>query len=104
MELLGAEFFITVIIISGVLQFMDSSMGMGYGTSLAPILLLMGFTPLQVVPALLLAQTVGGIYGGFFHHEFGNINFSFSPVSKDVKIMFMVAGFGLMATNTRFRW
>jgi len=37
-----------------VCEFIDSSLGMGYGTSLTPILLLMGFHPLQVVPAVLL--------------------------------------------------
>ena len=35
-----------------VCEFVDSTLGMGYGTSLTPILLLMGFEPLQVVPAV----------------------------------------------------
>ena len=36
-----------------VCEFIDSTLGMGYGTSLTPILLLMGLEPLQVVPAVL---------------------------------------------------
>ncbi|HEQ79232.1 MAG TPA: sulfite exporter TauE/SafE family protein, partial [Euryarchaeota archaeon] len=98
MEILGVELFITIILISGFFEFLDSSMGMGYGTSLAPILLLMGFTPLQVVPAMLLTQTVGGSFAGFFHHEFGNVNFSLSPISKDTKVMFFIASMGVLAT------
>ena len=42
-------------IIAGVAfisEYLDSGLGMGYGTALAPILILMGFNPLQVVPAV----------------------------------------------------
>ena len=35
-------------------EFMDSSLGMGYGTTLTPLLLMAGFEPLQIVPAILL--------------------------------------------------
>ena len=43
-----------------VCEFIDSSLGMGYGTSLTPLLLLMGFEPMQVVPAVLFSEFVSG--------------------------------------------
>jgi len=57
-------------------EYMDSTLGMGYGTTLAPILLILGFEPLQVVPCILLSELVTGVMAGFIHHEFGNVNFS----------------------------
>jgi len=56
---------------------MDASIGMGYGTTLTPLLLIIGFLPLQVVPAVLLGQLVGGVVGGISHHKFGNIKLDF---------------------------
>ena len=57
-------------------EYIDSTLGMGYGTTLTPILLIFGFEPLQVVPCILLSELITGIMAGFFHHEFGNVNFS----------------------------
>jgi uncharacterized membrane protein YfcA len=56
---------------------MDASIGMGYGTTLTPILLIVGFPPLEVVPAVLLGQLVGGTVGGLAYHRLGNINLDF---------------------------
>ena len=65
-------------------EYMDASIGMGYGTTLTPLLLLMGFSPLEVVPAVLLGQLVGGVAGGLTHHRVGNINLDFRP-DEEVK-------------------
>lgn len=56
-------------------EFMDSSLGMGYGTTLSPLLLLAGFEPLQIVPAVLLSELVTGISAGLLHQHDGNIDF-----------------------------
>jgi len=56
-------------------EFMDSTLGMGYGTTLTPVFLLMGFGPMEVVPIILLSELVTGISAGFFHHRQGNVNF-----------------------------
>ena len=37
-------------------EYVDSTLGMGYGTTLTPVLLLMGYEPMQVVPAVLLSN------------------------------------------------
>jgi uncharacterized membrane protein YfcA len=56
-------------------EYVDSTLGMGYGTALTPLLLLMGFEPLQVVPAVLLSELVTGLLAGFTHHSVGNVDF-----------------------------
>jgi len=55
-------------------EYVDSSLGMGYGTTLAPVLLLFGFAPLEVVPALLVSQLLAGLLSGFVHHTMGNVD------------------------------
>jgi uncharacterized membrane protein YfcA len=55
-------------------EYVDSSLGMGYGTTLAPLLLVLGFAPLEVVPALLVSQLLAGVLSGFVHHSVGNVN------------------------------
>ena len=67
-----------------VCEFIDASLGMGYGTSLTPILLLLGFEPLQVVPAVLFSEFVTGLTSAFFHHSVQNVNLK--PRSKDFKV------------------
>lgn len=56
-------------------EFMDSSLGMGYGTTLSPLLLLAGFAPLDIVPAILLSELVTGLAAGVLHQHDGNVDF-----------------------------
>ena len=79
-----------------VCEFIDSSLGMGYGTSLTPILLLMGFSPLQVVPCVLFSEFVTGITSAFFHHSVHNVNFK--PKSKDTRIALALSVFSVIGT------
>ena len=69
---------IGVLIISLFAEYMDATLGMGYGTTLTPLLLLMGFAPMQVVPAILLSQFIAGIFAASLHHGAGNVNFDFT--------------------------
>ena len=62
--------------------YLDLTVGMGYGTILTPILLFVGFSPMQVVPVVLLSQLVCGLLGGFFHHREGNVDLK--PATIDV--------------------
>jgi uncharacterized membrane protein YfcA len=98
--------FALIAIIALLCEYADASLGMGYGTALSPILLIIGFMPLQVVPSVLLGQLVGGLAGGFFHHKMGNISLDFRrdeaikkrlrglgymPRSLDSKVIFILA-------------
>lgn len=55
-------------------EYVDSSLGMGYGTALTPVLLMAGFEPVQVVPAVLLSEFLTGIAATLWHHRDGNLN------------------------------
>jgi uncharacterized membrane protein YfcA len=85
--------FIVIAVIALLCEYADASIGMGYGTALSPILLIIGFLPLQVVPSVLLGQLVGGLAGGFFHHRLGNINLDFR---RDEAIKKRLHGLGYM--------
>jgi len=58
-----------------VCEYVDSTLGMGYGTTLTPLLLLFGFSPLQIVPIVLLSELISGLLAGYLHHKQGNVNF-----------------------------
>ena len=75
---------LVVIVSAFLLEVVDAGLGMGYGTILTPLLLVVGFDPLQAVPAVLVSQLVGDFCAAFFHHEFKNVNLSVG--SKDFKI------------------
>ena len=99
--------FAVVALIAFAFQYMSVSMGLGYGTVLTPVLLIIGFGPLQAVPAVLLSQVAGGVIGGVAHHRVGNISldfrrddrlikerlrgFGYLPKSPDAKVIFILA-------------
>jgi len=102
--------FAAIVVITFLCEYMNVSLGMGYGSTLTPLLLVAGFPPLKVVPAVLLGDLVGGIVGGISHHRFGNITldfrrdhellkrrlrgFGYIPASLDSKVVFMLAACG----------
>ncbi len=70
---------ILLIFVAFLLEYMDSTLGMGYGTTLTPVLLLMGFEPLQIIPAALLSQLTAGFLAAGMHHSVGNVDFKRHP-------------------------
>jgi uncharacterized membrane protein YfcA len=84
---------VAIIILAFFCEYMDSTLGMGFGTTLAPVLLLFGFTPMQIVPSVLLSEFVSGLLAGFFHHREGNVNLK--PTTADIfKITNMLSPLG----------
>ena len=71
----GPGTIIAVFLAALLCEYVDSSLGMGYGTTLTPLLLLAGFEPLQIVPAVLLSEFVTGVSAGLLHHRDGNVDF-----------------------------
>ena len=74
---------VIVVVIAFTAEYVDSTLGMGYGTTLTPVLMIMGFEPLQVVPAVLLSELVTGLLAGFTHHSMGNMNIR--PKTMNIK-------------------
>ena len=64
-----------IALIAFLAEYVDSTLGMGYGTTLTPVLLLMGYQPMQIVPAVLLSELVTGLLAGLAHHSVGNADF-----------------------------
>jgi len=75
-------------IIAFISEYLDSGLGMGYGTALAPILIIMGYHPLKVVPAILISQLVTDIAACISHHRLSNVNLKIN--SPDFKIAFIL--------------
>src|SRR5919198_3593141 len=82
---------VAVALLACFFETVDSSAGMGFGTSLSPLLLVLGFSPLQVVPVLVAAQAFTSATGGLMHREFENIDFSWRPLNRASKTVLLVA-------------
>ena len=111
MELTPAIFAIAVLF-ALLCQYMSISIGIGYGTVMTPLLLAIGFSPLQIIPAVLLSQLVGGTIGGLSHYKAGNIALAFRqddrpvkgqprrlnylPRSTDAQVILVLAVFGII--------
>ena len=78
---------ILVFLAALVCEYLDSSLGMGYGTTLTPILLLAGFAPLDVVPAILLSEALTGAAAGLLHQRDGNVNFLRDPRARRTALL-----------------
>ena len=74
-EILGIEIFLALTIFAFFCELIDSTLGMGYGTALTPVLMIIGFGPLAIVPCVLLSELITGITAGLAHHKAGNVNF-----------------------------
>ncbi len=70
----------------------DSSLGMGYGTLLTPILLLMGYQPLEVIPLILFSEFITGILAAALHHKKGNVNLQTGSREFKTATVLMVCG------------
>lgn len=92
------HFSVLIVVMAFLCEYIDSSLGMGYGTTLTPLLLMMGYNPLQIVPAILLSELITGLSAAFFHHRMKNSNFKIGAI--DLKIALVMAGcsvFGAVA-------
>ncbi|MFU8868842.1 TSUP family transporter [Natronococcus sp.] len=88
-----------VIVAAFVFEAMDSAAGMGFGTALAPLLFVLGYDPLQVVPILLLSEMATGLVAGLVHHEFGNVHFELDPANEATKLVGLFATTGALAVS-----
>ena len=76
---------ISIAIIAFFCEYMDSTLGMGYGTTLTPVLMLFGFSPIQIVPSVLLSELISGVLAGILHHREGNVNFK--PKTTNISVI-----------------
>ena len=103
---LNTDLFLLVVFAALLCQYISISIGMGYGIMLAPLLLIMGFSALYVVPAILFSHLAGGIVGSVLHQRLGNIELGFKKkktgwlaslmASTDARVAVVLAGFGII--------
>lgn len=89
-----------VVLLAFVFETMDSAAGMGFGTALSPLLLLVfEFDPLAVVPAILVTQSISGLITGWMHNEFENVEVSLQwPFNKETKAVALIAVVSALGT------
>jgi len=86
--------YIGLAVLAFACELIDSSLGMMYGTILSPVLIIIGFDPLLVVPSILISQAIGGFVAASFHHQLGNVYFS--RKSADSKAVGIITIFGII--------
>ncbi|HEX9024702.1 MAG TPA: sulfite exporter TauE/SafE family protein [Geobacteraceae bacterium] len=79
-----------------IMEFIDSSLGMMFGTVLSPLLIIMNYSAKEVVPSILISQAIGGFIASWRHHRFKNADFN--PGTTDRSIAVTVTWFGVFAS------
>jgi len=85
---------ILLIVLAFFAELIDSGLGMMYGTILSPLLIILGFNPYYVVPAILLSQGLGGLMASFRHNHFKNGDFKLG--SDDTKVALVISILGIV--------
>jgi uncharacterized membrane protein YfcA len=86
--------FLIIAAISFVSMYLNTALGMGYGVTIIPILLLLGFRSVKIIPAVLAVQFLAEIAAGISHQSAGNINLS--QQSPHLKVAMVLAGTGII--------
>jgi len=84
-----------LVIAALVMEFIDSALGMMYGTVLSPLLIILNYDVKDVVPSILISQAVGGFIASWRHNGFKNVDFN--PGSTDRRIAVTIIWFGVFA-------
>jgi len=90
------ETYAIVFALALIMEYLDDTLGMGFGTGMVPVLLVLGFHPLQVVPVVLISTLITGFLAAGAHWRVGNVDFSLG--GKPLKIAALLAGAGLAGT------
>ncbi|MCX7597741.1 MAG: sulfite exporter TauE/SafE family protein [Armatimonadetes bacterium] len=90
-----------VVPLSFMAEYVDSSLGMGYGTTLTPMLLLLGFPSKVVVPAVLVQELISGSLNAASHHAFGNVDMRLRGRALRLALLLGICGLvGGLATSS----
>lgn len=86
---------ILIFFLAVIMEFIDSSLGMMYGTLLSPILILMGMDAKIVVPAIVISQAMGGLTATIRHNKYKNAELI--GWTRDFKVVLAVVIPGVLA-------
>ena len=88
---------VVLVLLSFACGYVDSSLGMGYGSTLTPLLLLLGYRPLEVVPAIIASQFAAGGIGAWAHHLIGNVDLH--PRNRAFRVACLLASTSVLGTG-----
>lgn len=83
---------VLVIAVSFILGVIDLSVGMGYGFSVTPVLILLGFSVTDTIPAVLAGSLLGGVISSISHQRLGNVDFEFKSKALKMAVLLGVIG------------
>jgi hypothetical protein len=97
-ELPAGGRYIGVALLTFFCEYINSSLGMGYGTILTPALFLAGLDVAIIVPCVWFSELVAGAFGATLHHRWGNVDFSKgTPARRALLILSLCALAGSVA-------
>ena len=83
-----------VILVSFLLGLIDLSVGMGFGFTVTPIFILLGYSVTETLPAVLAGSFIGGIISSISHQRLGNVDFEYR--SKPLKMVLLMGTIGIL--------
>ncbi|MGQ9651719.1 MAG: sulfite exporter TauE/SafE family protein [Phycisphaerae bacterium] len=86
----GPATLLAVFLAAFICEYIDSALGMGYGTTLTPMLVMFGFEPLAVVPCVLVSELITGATAALMHHRDGNVDFLRDKNARGTAILLSV--------------
>jgi hypothetical protein len=72
-----------------VAEYIDTSVGMGFGSIVAPVLVVAGFEPVEILAAVFVSEAATGLAAGALHHRAANVDLGRG--SRDRKTVLIVA-------------
>jgi uncharacterized membrane protein YfcA len=82
-----------VVLVSFVLGLVDLSVGMGFGFTVTPILILLGYSVTDTLPAILASSFIGGVISSLSHQRLGNVDFNIK--SRAFKMSILMGAIGI---------
>lgn len=86
------ELLLLLFVIAFFCEFIDTSIGGGYGTILTPLAISLGIDPLVIIPAILFSEICTGFLGGFFHYRFRNVDFKIVALDGIIGLIGVMIG------------
>jgi len=90
---LPVQAWVIIFFLAFLCGYIDSSLGMGYGTTLTPVLLMFAFPRAEIVPAVLLSQLLSGGVAAVAHQRLGNVDFIGDQSARKVLLALSLPSF-----------
>ncbi len=83
---------IELVALAFIMEYIDSSIGGGYGTVLTPVLLIIGYQTLVIVPSILLSEILTGFIVGLLHNRASKIEITRNPIARTSLVILCLSG------------